>query len=174
TVDDDPVDVLNVFILNKPSFVTLVPLGNNEYRIDFNPQVAHLGVHDIVVMVNDGKGGEASASMKVYVMDKDTRSVFVNFGEAGYEAPLPWNNWMGTRTTGSQLINLRDENNINTGYVIRTEGRVPTIQSNGMISGNNSGPYPDAVFQSGVAKLQSVTTDGIFRFSGLNQNLRYN
>src|SRR5690606_10456463 len=44
TVDDDPVDVLNVFILNKPSFVTLVPLGNNEYRIDFSPQVAHLGV----------------------------------------------------------------------------------------------------------------------------------
>ncbi len=174
SVDDDPVDNLTVFILNKPEFVTLVPLGNNQFRIDFNPSVAHIGVYDIVAVVNDGKGGEARSSMKLYVNDKDTRTVYINFGEAGLEAPVPWNNFMGSRTTNSQLNNLRDENNMNTGYAIRFTGRVPTVFTNGMISGNNSGPYPDVVFESGVLKNPSVTTDGEVRFQGLNQNLRYN
>lgn len=174
SVDDDPVDNLNVYLLNSPAFVTLVPLGNNNYKIDFNPSNNNIGVYDIVAMVDDGKGGVDSSHMKLYVMDKDTRSVYVNFGEVGYEAPFPWNNMMGSLTTNKQQTNLIDENGNNTGFVLRITGRMPSLSRLGMVSGNNSGPYPDIVFETAAAKLASVATDGQFRFSGLNQNLRYN
>lgn len=174
TVNDDPVDNLEVYILNKPAFVELVNLGNNQYRIQFNPTKGNLGVYDIVAVVDDGKGAQASSAMKLYVMDKDTRSFYVNFGDPGYEAPLPWNNWMGGLGTNFRINNLKDENGLTTNISIQTILRIPATQNFGFITGINSGPYPDKVLESGLLKRPNIANDGQFMIYNLNPNMRYN
>lgn len=172
TVEDDPGDVLDVFVVNRPSFITLTNQGGGVYRITFDPTVNNLGLLNLTVGVRDDKGGEAFTSFNLFVADKDTRSVFINFGSVGKAAPAPWNNFLGSRTTNSQMLNLRDENNINTGFSIRTIQRMPALADMGHLTGNDSGIYPDAVLESAAAS--NLATPSEFRIANLNPNLRYN
>lgn len=172
TVTDDAGDQLEVFVVNNPAFITITNEGNGVHRLNFNPTANDLGAHYLTVGVRDDKGGEAFTSFNVFVADKDTRSIFVNFGAAEFPAPAPWNNFLGNKNTNVQLTNLRDENNLNTGFSIRTIQRMNGTSALGHISGNDRGIYPDAVLRA--SNTSNLATPTEFRFAGLNPNMRYN
>lgn len=176
SVSDDVTDVLTVSILKKPSFVQLVSLGNNQYRIDVNPVADHIGTHYMTVRVTDNHGGEATQGLAVHVSDNNTRSVYINLGWSA-PAPAPWNNFLAYGNAGNTLNNLRDESNNVTPFGIQLLTTWDNITEMGHRTGNNSGVFPDSVLASGIAD-DGITSDGTntlrFKFTGLNNSKRYN
>jgi pimeloyl-ACP methyl ester carboxylesterase len=171
TVTDNPGDVTTVTIPLKPAFITLQDLGGGSYSITANPTRDDIGWTDIKVLATDNIGKQSWKVFSILVTDKDTRSYFVNFGSSTKTAPAPWNNWLGVRGTGNVLANLKDENNIATSISITTVNGWSTTTELGHITGNNSGIYPDAVLQSGIADNGAAKQ---IKFSGLNSTKRYN
>ena len=171
TVTDNPGDITTVSIPLKPAFITLQNNGGGNYNILANPTGNDIGWTDIKVLATDNIGKQSWKTFSILVTDKDTRSYFVNFGSSTKVAPAPWNNWLGARGTGSVLNNLKDENNIVSGISITTVNGWSGTTDLGHITGNNSGFYPDAVLQSGIADNGAAKQ---IRFSGLNASKLYN
>ncbi len=150
TIADDPSEVLNVSLENKPGFVSLVNNGNNNYKIVASPNSDDIGWYEVTVRVKDDQGGSISQKINITVADKFTRSAYVKVGASGLTAPAPWNNWLGSRAAGSQISNIRDENNVVTPWDVRSVTKWTGVSDLGMITGNNSGIYPDSVLQSNI------------------------
>jgi fibronectin type 3 domain-containing protein/pimeloyl-ACP methyl ester carboxylesterase len=167
----DPGDAITVKILRKPAFVTLANIGGSDYQITINPTNDNVGFHDLVVSATDNNGESSLDTFSIVVADAKTRSVFVNFGATDKAAPAPWNNWLGNRTAGNQLINPVDENNVATPFTIITVNAWTGLTVMGHITGNNSGIVPDAVLESGLANQGPPNT---IRFTGLDRNKMYN
>jgi hypothetical protein len=149
----------------------LQDLGGGNYSIVANPTLDDLGWSQIKVLATDSKGKQGWKTFAILVTDKKIRSYFVNFGSSTKSAPAPWNNWLGARAAGNVLSNLKDENNIATGVSITTVNAWSGLTDLGHITGNNSGFYPDAVLQSGIAD-NGVAKQ--IKFSGLNAGKLYN
>jgi hypothetical protein len=171
TVTDNPGDVTTVSIPLKPAFITLQDLGGGNYSIIANPTADDIGWTPIKVVATDNIGKQSFKTFSILVTDKDTRSYFVNFGSSTKSAPAPWNNWLGARGSGNVLSNLKDENNIASGISITTVNGWSGTTDLGHITGNNSGIYPDAVLQSGLADNGAAKQ---IKFSGLNASKLYN
>lgn len=171
-VNDDPSEVLTVTLSNKPNFVNLVSLGSNNYKLVLNPKSDDIGWYDVTVKVSDNQGGTSSQVVSITVADKFTRSVFVNLGVAGTTAPAPWNNWLGSRSAGSNISNLRDENNVVTPWNLRSMTKWTGTFDLGMLTGNNSGVFPDSVLQSGLTLTGTNVMQ--FRIGNLDPTKRYN
>ena len=123
------------------------------------------------MVATDSKGKQSTQTITIHVADKNTKSVYVNLGSSGKTAPLPWNNWLGARTAGSVISNLKDEANVATTFDITAVSGWSTLTNLGHITGNNSGVVPDAVLQSGIADNGAAKQ---IRFSGLIPSMRYN
>src|SRR5690606_10812482 len=67
--------------------------------------------------------------------------------------------------------NLKDEQNNSTPFGITTADPWTGIMTMGHMTGNDSGIFPDAVLESGLTNLGGSRT---IRFTGLNNNMRYN
>jgi hypothetical protein len=171
TVTDNPGDITTVTIPLKPSFITLQNNGGGNYNIVANPTLDDLGWTDIKVLATDNGGKQSWKVFSILVTDKDTRSYFINLGSTGKTAQAPWNNWLGVRAAASVLSNLKDENNIATGISITAVNAWSGTTDLGHITGNNSGYYPDAVLQSGIADNGAAKQ---IKFSGLNAAKLYN
>ena len=171
TITDNAGDVVTASITLKPAFVTLTHLSGSNYRITANPTVNDIGWNDIEVVAKDSKGKTSTKKFAILVTDQNVRSVFINLGSAGKTAPEPWNNWLGTRTAGSAISNLKDESNTATSFSITMVNGWSTITNLGHITGNNNGVFPDAVLASGIADNGAAKQ---IRISGLNSSMRYN
>ena len=171
TVTDNEGDVTTVSIPLKPAFITLQDLGGGNYNILANPTRDDIGWTQLKVLATDNIGKQSWKTFSILVTDKDTRSFFVNFGSSTKTAPAPWNNWLGVRGTGNVLSNLKDENNIVSGISITTVNGWSGTTDLGHITGNNSGFYPDAVLQSGLADNGAAKQ---IKFSGLSATKLYN
>ncbi len=172
TVTDDPGDVLTVSLLEKPGFITLTNLGGSNYRITGSPNTDHIGWFNLKLKAADNKGAEIIKNIGVTVSDKNTRSAYINFGSEGKTAPAPWNNWLGTRTSGNVLTGIRDEKNTLTTFTVTTNTAWTGVLNNmGHMTGNNSGVYPDSVLQSG---LTDGTGPKTITVGGLDNTKRYN
>ncbi len=96
---------------------------------------------------------------------------FINFTNSTHQANSPWNNYNGTITSGSIINNLIDSLGNNTTISIELLDNWDGINAGGMVTGNNSGVFPDPVikasywFQTGTRQL---------RVFGLNPNELYN
>lgn len=171
TATDDPSDIVTVSLQGKPSFLTLQNQGGGNYRIVASPLTDHIGWFEVVVRAADNKGAVATKTIPISVSDKNTRSVFINFGSAGKMAAAPWNNWLGARAAGNSLVNLKDETNTVTPFSITTNSSWATTFDMGHITGNNSGVYPDQVLESGVYDGGGPRT---ITFNGLDNTKKYN
>lgn len=169
TVSDDPTQTLTVAIVDKPSFVSLQDLGNKNYRLVISPSADHVGATTLTIRATDNKGAVAEKELKAIVGDKNTRSVFVNFGVRS--AAIPWNNWLGTKGSNNTINNLRDEANVLTPFTVTTASPWPNVSTLGHVTGNNSGVFPDSVLASGIYDISSTRTVNI---GGLNNSMRYN
>ncbi|MEP7258270.1 MAG: fibronectin type III domain-containing protein, partial [Flavitalea sp.] len=171
TVTDAAGDVVTVTIPYKPGFITLQKLSATSYRIIANPTIDNVGWKDIQVVATDNKGMFSTQTITVMVSDKNTRSAYVNFGSAGKTAPVPWNNWLGLRSAGNVLSALKDESNVATTFSVTMVTGWSTLTDLGHITGNNSGIFPDAVLQSGIADNGTARQ---IRIGGLSSAKRYN
>lgn len=170
-VTDDAGDVVNVSIENNPSFVKLQNLGGSNYRLVVSAITDNIGWFTATLKAADQKGAVAIKVITVSVSDKNTRSVFINYGTAGKNAPSPWNNFTGVRTANSTLTNLKDEKNTVTPFSVTMVSSWSGTTNLGHITGNNSGVYPDSVLQSGISDGAGPKT---IRISGLNDAMKYN
>jgi chitodextrinase len=172
SVADSPGDILNVALANSPSFVSLIPLGGNNYRISAAPTTDHIGWQQVTVMVTDDKGGITNQRITITVADSRTRSFYINLGQLGTTAQAPWNNWINQRLAGSAISNLVDENNgastLGAQLLNDWNGFTPL----GHITGNESGVFPDAVLSSGLSDNSGTTKQ--IRFTGLDNTKFYN
>ncbi|MBO9571886.1 MAG: fibronectin type III domain-containing protein, partial [Chitinophagaceae bacterium] len=171
TVNDAPGDVVTVTLPSKPSFVNLVPLSATSYRIAINPTVDNVGWTDVTIRAQDNKGMFSTKVVTVQVADKNTRAVYINFGASGKTAPTPWNNWLGVRGTGGFITSLKDEYGATTSFSLTTLNNWSTTTILGHVTGNNSGVFPDAVLESGIAD-NGVAKQ--LQIGGLNPAMRYN
>jgi predicted esterase len=170
-ISDAAGDIVTVTLTQKPSFVTLQKISNTSYNLVVNPTVDNLGWSEVIIRATDNKGMYSHDTVSVLVSDKNTRSVYVNFGAPGTAAPAPWNNWLGVRGAGNAISNLRDENNITTTFSVTTVSAWLGTTTLGHITGNNLGVVPDAVLQSGI------TDNGAAKqilIGGLDATRRYN
>ncbi|MEO8582923.1 MAG: fibronectin type III domain-containing protein, partial [Flavitalea sp.] len=171
TVTDDTGDAITVSLQNAPSFVKLQNLGGSNYRITTSPLTDHIGWFSVQVNAVDDKGAVSQKTISITISDKNTRSVFLNFGSATKVADAPWNNWLGYKGTNVSLVNLKDEKNTVTPFGITMLVPFSNLNDMGHLSGNNSGVYPDSVLQSGFADNSGVKS---FKFTGLNAAMKYN
>lgn len=166
----DPSDQVTVSITNQPSFITIQNLGGTNYRLVVSPTVNNLGWYDLELSVRDSKNAITTIPFKVTVSDKNTRSVYVNFGTDA--APAPWNNWPGIKAAGALINSLRDENNAVTPFGITMVNAWAFQTPLGHITGNNTGALPDSVLRSGIGDSTIAARQILFR--GLNPSMRYN
>ncbi|HTE08333.1 MAG TPA: fibronectin type III domain-containing protein [Flavitalea sp.] len=167
----DPGDNVTVTIVNKPSFITISKLAGTAYRITLNPTTDNIGWYNLVVRITDSKAAVTTTNLAITVADKNTRSVFINFGSAGKTMSVPWNNWLGLRGANNVISNLRDENNVITTFSVTTVTAWTGLTNLGHLSGNNSGVFPDSVLESGLMDNGAAKQ---IRVSGLNPAMRYN
>jgi poly(3-hydroxybutyrate) depolymerase len=171
TITDNPADVVTTNIPAKPGFVSLTKLSGFDYRISLAPTKDDIGFTTIEIVATDNYGKQARKKFTILVGDKNTRSVFVNFGSTGKTAPAPWNNWLGTRAANSVISNLKDESQLTTGISVTAVNSWSGVTDLGLITGNDNGVFPDAVLQSGIADNGAAKQ---FRIAGLNTSKLYN
>ena len=170
-VTDDAGDVVSVSIEAHPSFVSLQNLGNAQYRLVLKPNTDHIGWYTATLKAVDQKGATEIKVINIGVSDKNTRSVYINYGSIGKTAPAPWNNFLGVRTANSTLANLRDEKNTVTPFAITMVNSWASVSDLGHMTGKNNGIAPDSVLQSGIMDMTGPKT---IRVSGLDNNKKYN
>ena len=174
SVSDVVTDVVTVTIPGMPSFVTLTSLGGGNYRIVATPTIDNFGQHFLTVVASDDKGGVTTKELVITVADKNTTSVYVNFGEFLKIAPAPWNNFLHYGNAGQVFNNLLDENSTPSGMSMQFVDGWSSMFQAGHKTGNNSGAVPDSVLAGGIfytgTNTRSITISGL---TG-NANTRYN
>jgi len=174
SVSDLVTDVVTVTIPGMPSFVTLTNLGGGNYRVTATPTIDNFGQHFLTVVASDDKGGVTTKELIITVADKNTTSVYVNFGEFLKIAPAPWNNFLHYGNAGQVFNNLLDENNTPSGMSMQFVDGWSSMFQTGHKTGNNSGAVPDSVLAGGIfytgTNTRSITITGL---TG-NANTRYN
>ncbi|MEO8582954.1 MAG: fibronectin type III domain-containing protein [Flavitalea sp.] len=172
TATDDPDNLVYVSIPNAPAFIKLTNISGSNYRITATGSVNYIGWYPLTVVATDNFGKSSSVNVSVSISDKNTRSVFIKVGPtASGAAPLPWNNWLGTRTANNTFAALKDENNTATPFSVTSVNAWSTTTILGHITGDNSGVLPDTILKSGIA--DNLTARQL-KFSGLNPEKLYN
>ena len=170
-VTDEAGDVIEVKIRNKPAFVSVAKTSGTNYQLTVQPTLDNVGQYQLTLEATDDHGATAESAVTITVSDAKTRSVYLNFGEAGKTAKAPWNNWTGKRNAGDVISNLTDENAAVTPITVTTVNGWSATTVMGHITGNNSGIAPDSVLESGIADNSSARQ---LLIGGLNPSKKYN
>ena len=171
TVTDAAGDVVSVSLLSAPAFVSLKLVSGSTYRLTVSTSECDKGTYPVQLKATDNKGGVSEVTISVIISDRNTRSVFLNFGISSNTMPAPWNNWVGTRAANSTINGLKDEQNQSTTFAVTALTAWRSTAVNGHITGNNSGVFPDTVLMGGITDTALQLQ---FRISGLNTAMRYN
>ncbi|MEJ7735800.1 MAG: LamG-like jellyroll fold domain-containing protein [Chitinophagaceae bacterium] len=171
TATDNPGDVV-IVTASLPSFATLQNVGGGNYNIVLAPSNGDIGVFNASVTATDSYGGTATDHFQILVNDRNTSSIFINFGPDGATAPLPWNNSLGYTFAGRVVPNLKDDAGNNSGVSLTYVDGWSGSLDYGFNTGNNSGIYPDAVLKSSLYEA-SVTAKRM-QLSGLDPSKLYN
>ncbi len=175
---DDASDVLTVSVTNLPPFAVYTSTGNGTGNIQFTPGAASLGVYkNVTVKVTDNNGASVEQKFDVNVTDNTTRSVYINFvGTKGNpENSGSWNNlsgYPGNIANYTVASGLKDDQGQTTGFGFKLLNSWVEGWNGGMITGNESGIYPDNVIKSSI--YDNATTAKTFQVTGLNTAKRYN
>lgn len=171
---DDASDVLSVSVSNLPSFAVYQNTGNGRGTITFNPTINDIGVYNnLTVRITDNFGLSTTRSFRVMVTDSSLRSVYVNFAVPGGKTPgAPWNNWTIWPYGDVPLANLKDDANNTTSFGVRLTSTWDGNFQMGMVTGDNSGIYPDDVIETAIHSTANVPR--VVQVEGLNPARRYN
>lgn len=160
---------LSYTLTNPPSFVSGTE-WNNTFSLLVTPGYNDAGSYQIPVIVNDHEGGIDSAVINLTVTNVDpTSRVYINVLNGTPAPGTPWNN-----ITSPNTSSLLDQNGNTTGIGISFNASVWRTSSDGKVTGDNSGAFPDVVMRdnyyfgtAGVPPVVNVT------LSGLDPNTKY-
>ncbi|RBL88014.1 fibronectin type III domain-containing protein [Chitinophaga flava] len=99
-----------------------------------------------------------------------SHSVYININVTSPQG-APWNNTNSLPFQGQKLTNIKDEISNNTSMVMSIDRNFTGTNPNGMVTGNNSGIYPDNVMAASYYIDKGDTAQ--LTFSGLNQSMAY-
>jgi large repetitive protein len=165
---------LTTAVSGLPAFATFQNTGNGTGTISLSPSTNDLGVYkNIIVTVTDNSGVSVSDTFKVTVLNSSLRNVYINFGTpGGIPQPAPWNNFMSYPSAGIPLSGLLDDSSVNSGFSVTLLQTWASNFSFGMITGDNSGRFPDNVILNSI--VASTTSPLGIQLSGLNPSKKYN
>ena len=144
-------------------------MGNGTGYLSVSPVLADSGNHILTLIAKDAFGGTVSKNFNMYISGTVYTSTYINFGDNAHLAPSPWNN-TGYKVSSGNTFNLTDQNGAASGTMtLLSNFGAP---SSGMVTGNNSGIYPDAVISSSFSYSNSDTAK--IQISGLNPANLYN
>lgn len=171
---DDEGENLVVSVTGLPSFASFSATGNGTGIINVAPGAENIGLYKgVTVLVSDNYGGSVSRVFDITISDNNTRTVLLNFAKEGNApAEKPWNNINSYPFANLALGNLKDESDVNTGYTVTLLDQWTQTWDGGMVTGNNSGIYPDAVLGGSI--YEGTTNSKRVRISGLNSSRQYN
>ncbi len=172
---DGPGEAITVTVTGLPSFASFVSTGNGTGTITISPAATtEQGIFkNITVKSTDALGATSTVTFNITVTEVNLRTVFVNFGvPGGTTQPAPWNNFNFYPSANSTLSSLKDDANTNAGFSITLQQAWQSNWIVGMMTGFNTGIFPDNVLQSSIVS-PSTTALGL-QISGLNPGNKYN
>lgn len=170
TISDNSGDLVTVKLINAPKFMTINKINGTTYQITTSPTQQHLGTYEVTLQASDDQGNTTEKLFTVIVSDKNTRSVYVNFGSST-GIPNPWNSWAGVVKANTTKTGLLDDKGVSTPFSILNVTGWKSVNNLGFNTGNNSGIYPDVVLENGVIQTDSLH---YITIQGLNTAMRYN
>ena len=134
----------------------------------------------ITVRAEDNYGAVSTKLQKINVADQYIKSVYVNFNNSSYPVNTkPWNSMNAVILNGQTrpntiLSNLKDEVGQPSGINITLVDTWPQNE-NGVITGNNTGVFPDSVMKTGYyIFIKSTVPQRTIKLSGLKSDKKYN
>ncbi|HTI89861.1 MAG TPA: LamG-like jellyroll fold domain-containing protein [Puia sp.] len=170
TATDDPGNVITLTASGLPAFATFTDNGNGTGVIHLAPG-STTGTFTISVTATDNFGAATTKQFTVTVADKNLTFVYVNFNQT-LQASAPWNNTNSAPTAGVKIANLADADGNSTGIGLSFSESWTAANNIGVVTGNNSGIYPDNVMQTFY--YDGATTAKHVVLSGLSSARRYN
>jgi len=172
TVTDDPGDAVTVTD-SLPSFASLQNLGGGNYNIAISPTTNNIGTYGGSITATDSYGAQTSVPFQIFVVESNVKSVFVHFGTDTSVAGAPWNNFLTYPFAGSAMSNLTaaDGTNSNMTVTLVDAWSNPPVDF-GMITGDNSGIFPDIVQRSSL--FETSNNSRRVQVSGLDTSKMYN
>lgn len=165
TATDDPADIITFSATGLPTFATLQPLSNGSAKITLSPTDGNTGTFNVTVTAKDNNNLQSSRTFTIQVTDKNLTSVYVDFNRID-PSSSPWNNFNAAPFAGANIANLNDASGAPTGISITLLDAMTGDNTNGAVTGNNSGVFPDAVMRTYY--YDQSNTDRRIRISGLS------
>jgi Predicted peptidase len=171
TATDTEGDIITLSVSGLPSFASFTDNGNGTGNIHIAPGSTLGAFNNITVTATDNHNASSSRQFSINITPENLTTVLVNFNQA-FPVGAPWNSTNSAPTANLTLSNLKDVTNANTGISMTLLDAWTGSNTNGMVTGNNSGIYPDDVIRTFYYE-SSANTKRI-RLSGLSANNRYN
>lgn len=155
-----------------PAFASIVSTGATTAELRLTPGGFDLGNYSITVEAKDNYESTASRTLAVVVNGKGQKTININFN-ANSPQGAPWNN---TNRAANQLANYTMSN------LSYTDGSGSTVgltslhnwvyaNSNGAVTGNNSGVFPDNVLRTAYSTTANTPTQ--LRLTNLSPGKKY-
>jgi hypothetical protein len=160
-----------------PSFATFTNNNNGTGNISFKTGYSSSGEYPITIFLNDGFGAWASRSLLLTVIDKDPEET-LQFNFRTTAAPVAlWNSVNIATPTFSHGTILDTKTNVSSVTLVHVSGNI-TGSTQGTITGNNSGVYPDLVMKDMMVWGFNVGTNAfdtiVLKVTGLDVAKKYN
>ena len=138
--DLNPGNTFTWTALQLPAFASIVS-ANDTCLLTLTPGYSDAGTYVVKLQAADNAGGIDVRSFTLTVVDRPTPNykLFLNF-KLNNNVAAPWNNIFGTTTT-----NLKDDGGRVTSAGLTFDESWWAAGTEGAVTGNNSGVYPDSV-----------------------------
>jgi large repetitive protein len=159
-----------------PTFATFTNNNNGSGNISFKTSYSSAGQYPITIILNDGFGAWTSRSLTLTVIDKDPEeTVQFDFRSTSTVVPL-WNSVNIATPTFSHGQILDTKMNISSIGIIHVKTNI-TSSTQGTMTGNNSGVFPDQVMKDMMVWGFNVGTNAfdtvVMKITGLDVNKKY-
>ncbi|MBX6360616.1 MAG: fibronectin type III domain-containing protein [Acidobacterium ailaaui] len=141
---------------NKRSYVDSIVAGNTRYFYK-------------VRAINQNSVSEFS---NIASVTTPSYTVYINVNTRYGDAPSPWNNLDTYPNDGNFITGFKDENGNLTNISLHTVKDFSGESNIGLVTGNNSGVFPDVVIYDEY--FLDLNDTMIYVFSGLNLTMKYN
>lgn len=169
-VATDPGDQLTLSVSQLPSFASFTDNGNGTGLIHIAAGATPGVYPGIMVTATDQHGASSTRQFTLTVAVADLTKVYINFNQTQPVAS-PWNNTNSAPSANLALADLKDANNGSTGITMTLLDPWTASATLGVVTGNNSGVYPDDVMKS--LYYYNGTAERRIKFSGLNSSKKY-
>ncbi len=177
TATDKDGDAVNIELQSGPAFAAFVSgaPGSGLASVTLTPGVDDLGTFPVTLRAIDLDGSNQPiattvASFDVTVTNTEVLITYVNFNNGSNE-PSPWNNFNAAPNANATVSGLLYEDGSNAGYSIRMVEAWKGDNALGVVTGDDSGIYPDNVMQT--AFWESTNVNRTMVISGLQNNKLY-